>query len=460
MRRSVVAVMAVGVLLGTAVLVWQLPKVAQRSKEGVEPSGQMRAAWTKKLAHDAREFRGFPLEHDNVKLKFEGQDLALTLPVYHQNNRYFLPLSEIAGKLGWRVSFTPNERIAVDTGREQVVLNPWQAVYFRDGRLNKLRTAPLVWDQVVYVSMFDFCKMFQLKPDWDIQAQTLGFYRLRNDVMPKRPLPDGKRPALLRLEDIAAGHLYGRPEALEKLRIVTDYLDSEDIPFYVAWVPRYIDPRPGSKLDNDVANQYSMVNADFVYTLDYMLDHHGYIGLHGYTHQYGTRESIDGIEFHVYANDGIPGTLEYAGQRVDLAIAAARKLDIPYSFFEAPHYAVTAYQLQAIEPKFDIIYEHYPGVYSQIVTRKNGEHATRYIPTPLDYVNGKEDAPRMLKKINNLSGGLGSLFYHPYLEFDDIKLMKEADGYPTYTYAETSVLHQIVRAFSAKGYKFVTFKDI
>ena len=82
--------------------------------------------------------------------------------------------------------------------------------------------------------------------------------------------------------------------------------------------------------------------ADFVYTLDYMLDRDGLIGLHGYTHQYGKTVSIEGLEFHAPYGNGvnIPATEEYAQERINLAKEAAQNLDIPYAFFEAPHYGI------------------------------------------------------------------------------------------------------------------------
>ncbi|HWJ02849.1 MAG TPA: DUF2334 domain-containing protein, partial [Verrucomicrobiae bacterium] len=140
---------------------------------------------------------------------------------------------------------------------------------------------------------------------------------------------------------------------------------------------------------------------------------------------------------------------------------SAKRLDLPYEFFEAPHYAILADQLNVVEQHFDYVYEHYPNVYSKVVERTAGKRKVKYIPTPLDYVDGKQDAKRMIAKIRNLPPGiLGSFFYHPYIEFEDITLESEADGYPTYKYSETSVLHQLVPVFKEKGFKFLTIKDI
>jgi hypothetical protein len=67
----------------------------------------------------------------------------------------------------------------------------------------------------------------------------------------------------------------------------------------------------------------------------------------------------------------------------------------------------------------------------------------------------------MLSKIQNLSPEvLASLFYHPYIEFNDINLSQQPDGYPDYQYSETSVLHQLSKGFSEQGYEFISIKNL
>lgn len=405
-----------------------------------------------------RNFKGLDMAKDSVKIKFEGRALNLTLPIYIDTNRYFLPLTEIITELDGKSTIT-GKTISVEVNNLKKTL---ESTNFFDinGNQIKLKENLIISDDYVYLSMIDFCRIFNLKTDWDIEHKVLSFYFNREKLVQKQQSSIGK-PALIRLEDIAAGHFYNQTESLEKLRIITDYLYAENIPFHVAWVPRYIDPRPSSLLDNDISQQNNMLNADFVYTLDYMLDKNGLIGLHGYTHQYKNTESVGGTEFHLQANDGIPATDQYVQGRVTAAIEAANRLSIPYSFFETPHYAIAASHLKVLEKNFKIIYEYYPGMTTKIVNIKNGDKTTKYIPTPLDYVNGKTDAPKMIQKINNLKDStLASFFYHPHLEFSEIQVSKEADGYPTYTYKESSILHQLIGLFKEKGYRFTTINEI
>jgi len=405
------------------------------------------------------EFKGLDMTEDSVSIKFEGKALALMLPVYIETNRYYLPLTDIINKAGGKIEKTDNEvNFEINNNIETIDIN--NNSFSESGQQIKLKKDIIISGNFVYISMYDFCRMLNLKTDWDIKNKNLSFFVNREKIV-KKQTPSSGKPVLIRLEDIAPGYLYNYPDALGKLRIITDYLYSENIPFHVAWVPRYIDPRPSSKLDDDLSQQNSMLNADFMYTLDYMMEMNGLIGLHGYTHQYGNSESVGGSEFSSYPNDGIPSTVQYTQGIVDMAIAAAKKLDIPYYFFEAPHYAISSKLSKVLEKNFDILYEPQPSTPNQLNVSKNEDNTTIYVPAPLEYVKDKSDAPNMLHRIKTIKlGVLASFFYDPYLEFEDIEMSKATDGYPLYTYADTSVLHQIIELFNNKGYKFIAVNDL
>jgi hypothetical protein len=44
------------------------------------------------------------MNKDDIKFKYEGNDLALTLPVYVDKNRYYIPLTEIVDKIGGKMA--------------------------------------------------------------------------------------------------------------------------------------------------------------------------------------------------------------------------------------------------------------------------------------------------------------------------------------------------------------------
>jgi len=409
----------------------------------------------RKSPKDFSTFKGLQLAKDDLKIRFEGKDLNLVLPVYYEVNRYYLSLNEIVDKLGGTVTLS-EQAAEIDLNNVTTSIDLGSQIYVQNGVSQKLKKKAIVSDGVLYISMFDFHKIFDLRVDWDLKNKSLAFYRNREKVT-QRPAFKAGRQALLRLEDVTVrDYFLKKPEDIQKLTVVADYLYSQNVPFHVAWIPRYIDPR--SNIDIDPSKQYSMVNASFVYALDYISDRNGIIGLHGYTHQYGKSVSVDAVEF---LGPGIPGTDQYVQDRINASIEAAKALDLPYGFFEAPHYAISPKQLSVAEKNFDVIYEQYPGIYGKLTYKQNGNRTTKYVPTPLDYLNGKGDVNVMIARIKNLGPNtIGSFFYNPIMEFEDIALSRDSSGYPSYTYSDSSVLHQLLKVFDEKGFKFVTVREV
>ncbi|MDP4143510.1 MAG: DUF2334 domain-containing protein [Bacillota bacterium] len=397
-----------------------------------------------------------PLPKDNININFQGKDLKLQLPIYIKANRYYIPLNELANKLSMEYSLE-KDSISITYNHKNINFNYIDNIYTENNKNVALREKVILDNKIIYIPLFELCKMFNFKTDWELDKKTIKLFDSREKMIVKNPT-NGNKTALLRLEDIGPGSEFINEDSLEKLRLMADYLFSENVPFHIAWVPRYVEP--GAKIDNDPATQYSMCNADFIFTTDYLLDRNGIIGLHGYTHQHGNSISFRGTEFHMGKNDNIPASEQYAAERMDNAINAAKQLDIPFKFFEAPHYAILPTQMKAAEDRFNLIYQPYStdgGVTEckYIFERKLGSRTVKYIPTPLDYVKNKNDIPNMIKKIDSLKPDmLRSLFYHPWIEFQDIKITRDNDGYPSYTYSDNSGLHILINHLYKNGYRF------
>lgn len=399
-----------------------------------------------------------------IKLFYEGSSLDTSTPIYIERNRFYLPLIETINKI-CNTTITEAEIIPIKFNNKSIKINIKKNTFKLNNNTYKFMQKLIYFDDTYFISLFDLTNIFDMKPSFNYTKNTISLYR-NKDILPVFKQNKSNKAALLRLEDITAGktYRYHTDEAKYKLRIIADYLYSEGIPFHAAWVPRYIDNEMGNHVDNDLANINSMNNADFLYTLDYFISKGGIIGLHGYTHQAGNERSIDSIEFG-NSKDKESFTNDYALKRINKAKEAAKKLNIPIDFFETPHYARATNQLKVIENNFNYIYEPYisSGVNesTNIVVKKDGKRVIKYIPTPLNYLDGKRDLPNMFKKINNLkSGVMASFFFHPNIEFDDIKVIKEANGYTSYTYSQHSALHQIISVLKSKGYSFIIINNL
>jgi hypothetical protein len=378
----------------------------------------------------------------NLEISFEEKPLKFISPIYRDINRYFLPLLELINQLGGE--------LYIVASKINILFKEKSPIYI-DYETDDYKFT--VVNSTLYLSLFDICRILNIKSMWDYDNISITLYWDRNKYE-SRTIPPG-RVALIRFEDVTAGDEYLDSDNLEKFRVIADYMFSAGVPFHIAWIPRFIDPP--NYIDNDISKDYSMPNANFLFTIDYLLNRNGIIGLHGYTHQYGHEVSADGTEFNEKRNNDE----ESVRKRVEEAINTAKKLELPVKFFESPHYASTEFQQSIFEQYFDIIYEGYVGIWGDKIVKSPRNNRTLYIPTPLGYVDEKNGTKKMLKRINNLDKDtLASLFYHPNLDFEYIALENDTSGYPLSNYSENSPLHQIVKALFNKKCSFAKITDL
>lgn len=396
------------------------------------------------------KFQELNFPKDQIKFSFEGKPIQLTLSIYNDKNRLYIPFSELIYKIHGKLAIKNDIINIIFNNKNIFIVNKDKKYWFADNPNKKfdLKKNIIKNGDVIYISLIDLTTIIDLKTRWDIEKKKINLFLNKEKVVTLVKNQPSSKNALIRLEDITAAQRYETTEQLEKLRVIGDYLYSLGVPFHIAWVPRYIDKV--KNIDNDPSKTYNMYNADFVFTMDYLINKNGFIGIHGYTHQFNQTVSIDGLEF---SKKNLT-TEKSIRDRLELAIKCAKDLDFPYTFFEAPHYGATNYQHKIMEQYFSYIYDPNSKY-------KGSNNKTIYVPTPLNYVDGKEDLPNMLKKINNLSNNvLGSFFYHPNIEFEFINVEGNNNEYPSVKYDKNSVLHQILKTFNQRGYKFISIIDL
>ncbi len=312
----------------------------------------------------------------------------------------------------------------------------------------------------IYVSLYELITPFGYVMTVNLENNSVnivkGVYDGEKGALPAL----GSKEAYIRFEDITADGL--KPDGtgkytvdmLEKLRYTAEYLYNRGQEYYVAWVPVYTYPAGG--YTNDVSRNYSLYNSYFLYVMDYMADHNGHIGLHGYTHQYGNEESTVGYEF----GSSTPYNRNEQMRRMIAAKDCCSKLGYTDEFFEFPHYGATSDQLLMAEYYFDAIYQSYPnGEYSNCLTyiNKYGKNIY-YIPTPADYIHYKGEHLIFEKmKSTAKSGYTLSLFFHPIIDEDEI-FVESVNGERVWRYSENAMLPQIVDYAAELGYSFADFK--
>ena len=184
-------------------------------------------------------------------------------------------------------------------------------------------------------------------------------------------MPDRKR-ALVRIEDVGPDADPG------ELRAIADYLRRRNVPFSVAVYPYYRDPN--GVYSNGVPVQATLAQAPGVVSaLKYMQARGGTLLMHGYTHQYSNLAnpyggtSADDFEFylaHIDANDSViydgpvpEDSTAWVNGRIDSSATAFLQagLAVP-TIFEAPHYAMSALDYQAVHARFGRRYDR--GLYA------------------------------------------------------------------------------------------------
>ena len=390
---------------------------------------------------------------DNVEINFLGA-MKANVTVLYCNGRLCIPLLNTVKSLGG--SYVRCGSVI------DIAISGTSITVPVDQDLSN-RPSTFYYNGVLYISIYDFLEQLNFVPVINLEKKRvviLGNHcNMEDDLL--TPSAVDSSTALLRLEDIVADGVdtqegqYSVAE-VERLRYATQYLYTRRQQYYIAWVPVYVNPKYNIK--NDLSTDYNLYNSYFLYVLDYMTDHGGHIGLHGYTHQYGNERSTVGNEW----GEDTPYSKQEQVERFILARQTCAKLGYVDEFFEFPHYAATKEQLNAAENYFKAIYQSYRNpdnsVKSKIYINKENGKDVYYIPTPADYVKSANDREIIINTIQETvkEGNSVSMFYHPYL--DKSKLLVSTKGRERFWYySYTGILPGIVNYIGSHHFVFSTY---
>lgn len=301
----------------------------------------------------------------------------------------------------------------------------------------------------------------------------LAFSDMLFDVLdPQRP---ERHRALLRLEDVSPA------EDPNTLRAIADYLGGQNIPFSIAVIPVYVDPR-GVYNDGIPVTKRLSGTPEMVSALKYMVERGGRIVMHGYTHQYSNIDnpyngvSADDTEFYLMHVDELDyviydGPIDedseaWVNSRIGAGLLELQSAGFGRpSIFEYPHYAGSHLDSLTISRSFDTAYhrglyfggtlrggmpdyKHIIGQFFPYVVRDIygwkiiPENLGNYEPEAMNH-HPERLVPDLIHtaKVNRVvRDGVASFFYHPYY------------GLP--------ILRQIVEGVRGEGYTFVAPEDL
>lgn len=368
--------------------------------------------------------------------------------IIYCNGRIFVPFEKTCKDFGIKIKLADKGYILIKDDVEYFVSNA-------TGKSNK--TDMYYYNNQNYIYIYNLIEPFNCVPVVDLDTNTVSIYNsVSKDYKLYKTSANQPKPAYIRLEDIMADGPDKSVESdydtnmLEELRYTAQYLFECGQSYYIAWIPVYANP--AINYWNDVSQSYNLYNSYFVYTLDYMINHNGHLGLHGYTHQYGNNISAVGYEW----GSSTPYSADEQESRIKSAINCADRLGLNVEFFEFPHYGATASQLKMASKYFNLIYQPYPDSKTAnyfTYTEATGKRVY-YMPTPADYLHTKYDLNNMLSRlsvcINNKYAV--SMFYHPVI--DKTYIHEDTVGNDRVWEYEEGALPTILKYISAEGYIF------
>jgi hypothetical protein len=369
-------------------------------------------------------------------LRFGGENLDSKC--YMIKNRAYICPNRLEEPLGLELKFKEEDL-------------HWPAYQIGEDFFVSIADADRLWD--VFAKFQDNGTVAVFRGHYDFKPLTEG-----TDLQPSALSNEEKTAAYIRLEDIMAD--FGDNERfthlnMEKLRVFGKYLGQNSDGFYIAWIPKYVNPGKGTV--NDISRDFNFYNADFVYTMDVLIDAGGRVGLHGLTHQRDDQKSASGWEF-----DGPAGLSQaQAEARMIEAARICNDMGWDYYFFEFPHYGATGPCFNAANRLFDVVYQQSPYMEKKgfVDGHKVEDRTVWYVPTPADCLQSPYDTDALIgrMKASDKRGNVQSIFFHPVQDADNMII--SSDLYDrTYKIDEgRSALKKVCLYLESAGERFKYF---
>ena len=271
----------------------------------------------------------------------------------------------------------------------------------------------------------------------------LAFADLLHDIVGEDHA--AKHSALIRIEDV---NPLSTPEAL---RSFADFLASEQAPFVISLVPFFVDPELGISLPLSERR-------DVAAALRYMVSRGGTVAMHGSTHQYRGRSTVD-YEFWDIARERPPAedSERFVRTKLDAAFTELFRNRLYPVLWETPHYAASALAYSVIGRYFSTAMEERLAVddrrfsmYLPFVIERD-LYGQRLRPETLGYVPvGKPEAVDSLlldaAAARVVRDGFASAFYHPFLDRAGLEKIVQGVKRLGFTYVDVKTLDNVARA--------------
>ena len=241
-----------------------------------------------------------------------------------------------------------------------------------------------------------------------------------NDIFNIKTFDKGR--IFVRIEDV---HAFREPKNLVE---IADYLSSKNIPFTIALIPAYVNPKNHKVITLSES-------PEIVKAIKYMQDKGGTVILHGYTHQYKKEEvSGEGYEFWDGKKDEpLKENMKiFVKDRVLNGLRVCIENGIYPLAFEAPHYATESEGYKELKKYFSTYMGQHQNNDKKFSTNtypyiiRDTEEFNIFIPENLGYIDPEDkftfqNIKENLNKLSIVRGFSGGFFFHSYLNIEYLK---------------------------------------
>ena len=241
-----------------------------------------------------------------------------------------------------------------------------------------------------------------------------------NDIFNIKTFDKGR--IFVRIEDV---HAFREPKNLVE---ISDYLSSKNIPFTIALIPAYVNPKNHKVITLSES-------PEIVKAIKYMQDKGGTVILHGYTHQYKKEEvSGEGYEFWDGKKDEpLKENMKiFVKDRVLNGLRVCIENGIYPLAFEAPHYAMESEGYKELKKYFSTYMGQHQNNDKKFSTNtypyiiRDTEEFNIFIPENLGYIDPEDkftfqNIKENLDKLSIVRGFSGGFFFHSYLNIEYLK---------------------------------------
>ncbi|MFL8339790.1 DUF2334 domain-containing protein [Clostridioides difficile] len=241
-----------------------------------------------------------------------------------------------------------------------------------------------------------------------------------NDIFNIKTFDKGR--IFVRIEDV---HAFREPKNLVE---IADYLSSKNIPFTIALIPAYVNPKNHKVMTLSES-------PEIVKAIKYMQDKGGTVILHGYTHQYKKEEvSGEGYEFwNGKKDEPLKENMKiFVKDRVLNGLRVCIENGIYPLAFEAPHYAMESEGYKELKKYFSTYMGQHQNNDKKFSTNtypyiiRDTEEFNIFIPENLGYIDPEDkftfqNIKENLDKLSIVRGFSGGFFFHSYLNIEYLK---------------------------------------